>query len=354
MRKILILTILMLSISGIAFGEEYPYVYKGLRPMGMGGAFIAVSDDANALFYNPAGLARIKDSRGSVLPLEVEVGDKTIDVYQDASDVDFDNEDETADFLREYIGERAHAGINMFPYYYTPRFAFGFIGTARADLEVRDRQYPRVDTHIINDLGVGMGYGHPLFDGTLSIGANLKYINRQSLTKEYTVLDITSDDFEDTIDDDLVAGNGVLADIGVMVALGKVGLENARIGLCASNLIGSKLGDAEDLDDHIDAGIAYDQEIGIVRATLAVDYVDIFSQLGDDNDFAKRVRLGAEFKLPKVLSVRAGVYQGYFTSGLSIDGKVVQLDFLTYAEEIGAYAGQRVDRRYNLRFVFGF
>ena len=29
----------------------------GARALGMGGAFVAVADDANAIYYNPAGLA---------------------------------------------------------------------------------------------------------------------------------------------------------------------------------------------------------------------------------------------------------------------------------------------------------
>ena len=354
MRKILLLTIFMVITSGIVFGSEYPYIYKGVRPMGMGGAFVAVSDDANALFYNPAGLARIKNARGSILPLEVEVAKNTVDIYRDALDVDFDDEHETADFLRDYVGEMSHLGISLFPNYSMLRFAFGLVGTARTDLEVRDLQYPKVDAHAINDFGGGFGYAQPLFDDALSIGANLKYIRRQSLNKEYTVLDITTGDFSDKVRDDLVDGSGFLADVGVMVALDRVGLENVRIGVSVNNLIGNDLGDAEDLDDHVDAGFAVDRQLWFTKATFAVDYVDIFSQIDADDDFAKRIRLGVELKFPKVLSLRAGIYQGYFTSGVSLDGRVVQLDFLTYAEEIGSYAGQRDDRRYVLRFVLGF
>jgi hypothetical protein len=69
---------------------------------------------------------------------------------------------------------------------------------------------------------------------------------------------------------------------------------------------------------------------------------------------AKRIRLGTEFRFPEVLSVRVGLYQGYFTSGLTLDGRIVSLDLLTYAEEIGAYSGQRSDRRYAMRFAIGF
>ena len=354
MRRYSFLTVLIVLFAGAPSAEEYPYIYKGLRPMGMGGAFVAVSDDANALFYNPAGLARIEKIRASLFPLELEIGEKAYDMLSDANDVDFDSEAETAAYLRDNIGERAHLGLNLFPYYSMPRFALCLIGTARADVEVRDRQYPKLSTHVINDFGGGAGYAHPFLDDTVSVGVSLKYITRKSLTKEYTVLDITQDDLDKRIEDDLVDGSGILADLGVMVSLEHFGLANARVGLCANNLIGSGPGDAQNLDDHVDIGFAVDYDIWITKATFAFDYVDLFSQLGDDDDLAKRIRMGAEFKLPMFLSVRAGLYQGYFTSGVSLDARFVQLDALTYAEEIGAYAGQRIDRRYALRFIIGF
>jgi DNA uptake protein ComE-like DNA-binding protein len=39
---------------------EYENVAIGARPMGMGGAFVALADDANALDWNPAGLTQLK------------------------------------------------------------------------------------------------------------------------------------------------------------------------------------------------------------------------------------------------------------------------------------------------------
>lgn len=76
MKKTIILAILLVLSSSTAMGGEYPYIYKGLRPMGMGGAFVAVSDDANALFYNPAGLTRVQNIRASLFPLGIEIGKK--------------------------------------------------------------------------------------------------------------------------------------------------------------------------------------------------------------------------------------------------------------------------------------
>jgi hypothetical protein len=40
-----------------ATGFTFMRIGVGARPVGMGGAYTAVADDANALFWNPAGLA---------------------------------------------------------------------------------------------------------------------------------------------------------------------------------------------------------------------------------------------------------------------------------------------------------
>ena len=42
------------------------------------------------------------------------------------------------------------------------------------------------------------------------------------------------------------------------------------------------------------------------------------------------------------------------TSGIGLATKNVQVDLLTYAEEVGTYSGQRDDRRYIVRLGIGF
>ena len=51
----LILTFLCVGTTFAAFDD----IGTGARPLGMGGAFVAVSDDANAATHNPAGLGFI-------------------------------------------------------------------------------------------------------------------------------------------------------------------------------------------------------------------------------------------------------------------------------------------------------
>jgi hypothetical protein len=55
--------------------------------------------------------------------------------------------------------------------------------------------------------------------------------------------------------------------------------------------------------------------------------------------------MGVEMKLPMILSLRAGLNQGYYTAGATLDFKVVRFDVATYGEEIGVVGGQKEDRR---------
>ena len=353
MKKIPFLTVLFVFVSCLCLAAEYPYIYKGFRPMGMGGAFVAVSNDANALFYNPAGLADIDSIRVSIFGLEIESGKNTVGLIKDALDTDFDNATESARFLRDHMGDHSHLGLAIVPSYSMPRFAVTVLGSGRMDMEVRDRQYPKLDVDVISDIGAGAGYAHPFLDNSLLVGVSAKYIHRQSLTQEYTVADL-SDELSDRIKDDMEKGNGILVDFGVIYKLSKFDFANTRLGISANNLFGSDLGDAADATRHVDIGFAQDLDLKVTKATFAIDYVDIFNQFDQDSDLAKRLRLGVECEFLDIINVRAGLYQGYVTAGLNLEARIVRLDLLTYAEEVGAYAGQRVDRRYAGRFVFGF
>jgi len=335
--------------------KEYPSIYKGIRPMGMGGAFVAVSNDSNALFYNPAGLADITERRVSLLNLGVEFGRKAYNTIKDARGVDFEDESETAGFLRDHIGEYSHVGANLVPFYSRPNFAFALIGTTSVNLQARNRQYPKLVIDAVGDAGAAIGYAHAFLDNTLLVGASGKFITRKSLDKEYSVLDITTDDFNDKIDNDTEDGIGGLLDLGLIYLLKDIQISTKnvdfRFGISAANLGNNDMGDAKNIDDHIDLGFA----ANIDNWMFALDYVDVFTQMNvGDEDATKRIRIGAEYAFKPYLLFRFGFYQGYTTFGIGLNKKNVQFDLLSYAEEVAAYSGQRSDRRYALRLGLGF
>ncbi len=328
---------------------------QGSQAPGNGGAFVALSDDANALFYNPAGLADIREPRASLLSMEVESNRMTYNMFQDAADCDFDDEAQTTSFLNKYMGDYGHAAVSSFPFYARPRFAFGLIGTVKTSLQVKNPQYPRLIVDGVEDAGVCAGYAFSLLDGSVLLGASAKYIMRRSVYGEYTLPDITSGDFEDRVEDAIQDGTGALVDVGVIYKVGSYRVgdmpSSFQIGLSASNLVGSEMGDARDLSEHVDLGMA--TRMG-EHLTIAVDYVDIFTQMETDDDVGKRLHLGFEYRFTDALSLRAGLNQGYLTYGVGYEKKNIQVDLLSYAEEIGSYAGQTDSRRYLFRVGVGF
>lgn len=58
MYKILTVAVVLLTVAGPAAAQNADLVL-GARPQGLGGAFVAIADDANAVYWNPAGLGRL-------------------------------------------------------------------------------------------------------------------------------------------------------------------------------------------------------------------------------------------------------------------------------------------------------
>ncbi|MFH1369450.1 MAG: hypothetical protein ABII64_10040 [Elusimicrobiota bacterium] len=60
MRKIVSAFLLLSIISPMAFGGAFDRIGVGSRPKGMGDAYTAVADDIYSIYWNPAGLSKVK------------------------------------------------------------------------------------------------------------------------------------------------------------------------------------------------------------------------------------------------------------------------------------------------------
>ncbi len=353
----MVLMVLAMSVPGIS-AKEYPTFHRGVRPLGMGGAFTAVADDENALFYNPAGLSEISTLQLGIFNPLIEVSKKTIDMVNDAQDTDFDDTGETTNFLRDYVGEHQHARAALFPHVGFNIFGFGAmvggIGQATVDLEVRNPVWPEAHIDMVVDKGLLGGVGGKLPLTGLRAGASIKMISRDSLEEVYTATEIASDNFDSQMDDDQNSGSGVSLDLGAIYTLPFVKAADLDVGLAIQNVPSMDMGDARDIDTQANLGFAVKKEFLKFRLLGAIDYMDVTKAIGEDEDFGKRLHMGVEFQLPIILSVRAGLNQGYYSLGATIDAWVFRFDFATYGEEVGSYAGQREDRRYVGQITIGW
>jgi len=361
--------------------REYPQLYKSPRVMGMGGASVAIGGRFDSIFYNPAGLGKmpVGNWEVNILGLAGQAGEDSLDFIDDlqeafdASDLDGDGETDDDELravnevLRKYRGKNLHVGIQSLisGARNTGRAAYGLGGVGSLNVNMSPHQGFGPDGLLevrssARYGGVG-GMSYQLIEG-LHVGASAKYVFSETLDHFFTALDLVQheDDLEDYITEDLrEKGSAASFDAGVIYDFWSDSWLRPSVGVSALNIGDLDFGDAGFIPMTVNVGVAVRPDVYYFPAlTIGVDYVDALNNFEEDDDPGKRLRLGGELvvfdKPVGALAVRSGLYQGYATFGAEIRLAVITISYLTYAEELGAYAGQDEDRRHLLMLNIGW
>jgi len=144
MRRWIIIAIVCLIVAGLSIrnvqGQEISigsFSGTGARAMGMGGAYLAVAEDFTAAYWNPAGLAQIRD-------MEVYGGLSRQTFWNDAVYFGSNRSDELSNTRLDGLG-----AVLPYPTYRGSLvFALGFVRTHNFDSTVRIEGYnDRVQFH---------------------------------------------------------------------------------------------------------------------------------------------------------------------------------------------------------------
>lgn len=382
MKKIV--TIAALSSMAMAASYEYPSFYKDARFMGMGGANMALGGEAASLFYNPAGLSGMDPEEGvefEILNINGAFSQNTISFVNDLSSAA--NESAMIDSFAKYYGKNNHLAINDFSSlsYRGERIAWsvGVLGSFQANfqthtlsaasgiLELKGLAGAMLVTGISYDwdsnLHVGLGLKY--MQG-YSLGADLTYGEVQNLSNASDPLTYMIDNFSSTLSATTIDA-GAIYDVDDLLPFGD--FLRPSVALSITNLGGTDLGLYGYIPMTVNAGIAFQPDIPVFSDwAIAVDYMDVFNGYnrdnnGDgiadyDNSIGKRLRIGARASLFHnsivQLTGSLGMYNGAYTAGAEFRLLFMTLTAATYAEEIGAYAGQAPDRRYQISMNMGF
>ena len=334
----------------VAFAEELPALYRGIRPLGMGGAFLTVSDDENALFYNPAGLNDVKGFGGvGLLNPEVAISEDSLELYQDIQDVEGTDTTQVINLLRKHVGKHQHVRTALFPHLYMHNFAVGVLGQGTLDLEVRNPAFPEVVSDVKLDIGGAVGGAVGFWERKLQVGVAAKYVQREGVKDTFQPAEIVVD-FDPFAN--RVKANDFAFDLGIK--FNPSGPLDPSLAVVVQNITDLDFDTLGVIPQQLNIGVGIHPNFWILDNRLVLEVDDVTKQVGTDNDFYKRVHMGAEFKLPMILALRVGVNQGYYTAGATVDFWILKLAAATYAEEVGAFAGQRADRRYVAQLSLGF
>ncbi len=351
MEWLMIGSLFILLAPGFVMAEEIGSLYRGIRPLGMGGAFITLSNDANALFYNPAGLNDIKGfgEANLVNPL-VEVSANTLELINDVGDLEGQSASQVTDFLNKNMGKQQHLRVALFPSVTTHNFGIGVLGQGVADILIQNPAFPSVEADVKLDVGLLAGVAYGFWDKRLQVGITGKFIQREGEKRTFTVADIVADkvDFNTKTAEDWAIDVGAKASFPVFL--------KPTVALVVQNITDLDFSEANlgVLKQQINIGASIQPDFWILKTTFAVQIDDLTKEAGSDNDLYKRAHLGAELRFPKILTLLGGINQGYLGGGVILDFWILQFAYVNYAEELGTFAGQTVDRRHVAMVSLGF
>jgi hypothetical protein len=355
---------------------ELKWTHFGVRPLAMGNAYVAIADDYNSLFYNPAGLARIKEWDGELLNPTLEVSESTVNFASDMSSLmsgTGEGTDAVLDVLEDNTGKNHHFALGWTPHLIFEGFGMGAGVEVPFSMTVHREISTDVDTGLRAIIPIT--YAKNIFEG-LDVGITVKGLFKAGIDHEFSINDIqafsgdsTSDSSDEDSTDDadsgasmsdyVKSGYGVGTDIGLLFTPVKtmsptIGISITDFGGSVYTGIATDGGEPEDYAPKsrlpsVNTGISLKPyEANNMYVTTSMDAHAINQPI----HFSKKFNLGVEWGYGSIIKVQSGLHQGELTGGFEFDVFLFTCRFVTYAEQLGTIAGQDDnlrDRRYALQ-----
>lgn len=320
--------------------------FRDTRWLGRGNTGVAAITDSTAIFYNPAGLAFNKSVQLSIVNPSFAANKNTVNSYatlQDATQSD----DALSDRFSPFLSKPMHLGLNVFPSIAFPHVAFGLYDNFALEAEYNNPVDPRLNFNYINDWGLAAGGGVRILKN-LSFGLSMRYVRREAMdaTLSGGLLLSSLADLKDTL---RRSGEGWALNTGLQYRLPIKESQYLSFGLSVENLgqttFRNRAGttaDPEKQDQSLNVGFAHGFESAVLDTQLLLDFRGIDQPI----TISKKIFTGAEVSLLK-MDWRAGLYQGYWTAGVSLRLlPFIDLDFSSYGEELYNTVGQKENRVY--------
>lgn len=350
---------LLLAYSATGFGQSEKWTHYGIRPLAMGNAYVAVADDFNALFYNPAGLARLKTWDFEILNPSYEISDATLSFLEDIGNLGGDV-DGTLDFLQGNSGTDQHMSFGITPHFVMPGFGFAiaveFIG------DIAFHSHPSADLRIGPKVVIPIGFGFNFLEDRLSVGFAVKARAQGGVDRRFGIGDIEAfkqngEEGENKLASFIEGGLGIGGDVGLLFTptpymkptfglsitdIGDTPFEQQDVGGTAIQAPAPVLAS-------VNAGFSLTPvEVGMMFIRTSVDVHSINQPFS----FSKKLNLGVEWGFGEIIRVQAGLHQGYLSGGFQFDVGLFNIRAAAYTEELGTSAGVKPDQRYALQLKF--
>lgn len=377
MKRSIILICVLFFAGSLVFAQSVGRIDlvapKNPRVMGMGGAFVAMSDGYASFFGNPAAFASKKGEltlSEATVWLYVPPTNETIDMVSDLAA----GSDDFAAFgpllklaTTNGIGGGASSG-------------FGWVGRGLAlgamvgaDTYVYGRSIPGAAGSLDIQATAVLGLGIPinLLGLKFSFGGSLRpYLRTLTPVSALSLVSLIGSDSgtegggtAESFDPDTLIGFGLAADLGVRLDL----TQSLAFGLAIRDIStkqkfsvaplsavmdkissGDLSGDEAEyeISPNITAGVQFKPIPTGLRKLLDVDLIaeiqDPIGAIRDKKSFMNTLHAGAEASLLNgLIAVRGGINRGWLSVGAGIDLLFIETNVAFFTEEMGKRPGDR-------------
>ncbi len=361
-------------------------LYLDSHSLGMGGAFVGLANDENALFNNPAGIGETdkRDRSKSVVKFATfpnitaaanSFSSSLLGNYFD-SNIKYPTKEIENSIENASPNDIVFSRASIFPTVVLSRFQFGFLAdtlvtgyttqystpqtsayTTAANPLTYDRSFSLVTR---SQIGPCIGIGIPIPGTNSSFGIGTRYLERASIV---STVEGNSNGFlresSDATSKSLNKTQGFAFDLGFMLPF--KGPWNYKIGLSALDVgnstyqpvNSSSVKEVEKMN--IKAGMSINPSLGKdLGFILSIEGDRINDLRVNDRD---KLRVGSELSFGSFnsndafLSLRAGYAMRTVSAGIMIRTIFARLEFTTFGEAVQASNGIVVDRRYAFRLT---
>ena len=380
MKKIITFTLILFTVTGLAFAKErfYSPAFSWTSPevKAQGGSFIANGSGYNSLLVNPASFekTREKEKKDGEIKRKGELtilsmgGGFSGDMFQFMEDVRSSEKSLTQVILDQVTSSGMGASVQFGAGYVGKRIGIGF-------MSVTEMNAPQAETtlgltaDIMSTSGMVFGYAHPFELGQfkLVVGGDVRPMYRVVID-DIDIESLTSSlggsggdiSFSSV---DAMGGFGVGFDLGadfywrdLIASVTMRDIGNTRYFFKPLNTVFGMEFSGNDIDDvyvtpwTLNFGVAYNPTLGKVNRFLDPTVHASWSQplVREDaingysaKSFWTRLDMGAEVVLLSSVALRAGFQGGYFTAGFGLDLFFLELNGALYSEELGTHAGDK-------------
>lgn len=330
--------------------------------MGMGNAFTAVSDDADAVFYNPAGMATY---RSYDLRFPSPKYDFGVDDYNIVRDLVASGASVSGTTISKVFGKHLYGDIGVFPALVFPGFTLGFLYKVRGHLLAQNLTFPSVDMLYTKDVGIVGGFAHE-FRGLfkkhyLRVGLNVKMLTRSGFHQTLplaTLLTANTALFKSLASS---SGKGIGVGAGIQYEIAISRLNEVVLGAAYQDIGDTSFGGSykanrpPSIRGNFSMGVMYSNKLS--RDPNSTQGLKISAEARHLNergiDPRLRAHLGAEFDFG-IISLQGGLNQDSITYGVSAQIWGFEWSAVSYGVENQSLAFLDRERRYMLELKTSF